>query len=117
MINRILLAATTALFLLAGAITYAHSEECKIANFTQTVTEVQDAKGAVTEISGKVREVFETKVGPPPGIEGEYKLIRFDIDEQSLIGVVQGDCINLTAGPFQSFILDQLLEVTKASNG
>lgn len=113
--NRVLIAVTTGLFLLAAAVSYARADECKVANFTTSVTEIQDRKGTVTEITGKLRETLEAQIGQPPGIEGEYRLARLDLEGMSLLVVVQGDCINLTAGPFPAFQMDRLLGVTSAN--
>lgn len=116
MLKRILIAATTGLFLLAGAVTYAHSEECRLQNFTQAVTEITDAGGTATEITGTARETFLEKAGQPPSIEGEFRLVRFDANGMSMIGVVQGDCLQMTAGPWPAHALDRGLGLTRAGD-
>lgn len=111
MLKRILIAATAGLFLLAGAISYAHSAECEIiseAALRESLTE-QGAK-SFDLTAADVARVLEQKGMPPNGDETKpYKIIYAELADVGILFFIQEGCAINKIGPAPSFMIQNLL--------
>lgn len=123
MLKRILLAATAGLFLLAGAVTYAHSAErtCMF-QMTEKIAELQNEpqlKNTVaTPLSAEESERLEAVVGSPP-VDKPYSVSLVaatvpDGSRNALIFIHDKDCVLMVSRPFEEETLMTIIKGRKA---
>ncbi len=115
--NRILIAATTGLFLLAAAVSYARADGCQFGSFEAWQTQIAEIDGAVTTQlpDGDVARIIESKGAPPNGKEGVHYTAHLVVkDDMAAIFFFQEGCLINRIGPAPRFLILQLFGQVEA---
>lgn len=97
-------------------ISFARAEDdpCRLGKFSeQTVILLRAGANVKVVPQGQVAHLID-KAGPPPDVEGDFELYRYDLSGSAMIAVVQGECINAKMGPMENFKIDTVLGIVEA---
>lgn len=116
MIKRILLAVTTGLFLLAGAVTYANSAECEHGSFEQFKEAMTAQEATTIQLDDtQVQAIFGKYGTPPNGKEGVHYVGHYVVvGETAGLFFFQEGCLVNRIGPGPKFMILNILDLVEA---
>lgn len=93
--------------------TYARAADCEQGVWSEVQTKLAE-RGTVEKLSDVSVKILLDKLGPPPGIEGDFDLYLGKQPPLAAIFVVQNGCIVNRIGPVPAEAIDKLLGITNA---
>jgi hypothetical protein len=107
-----------ALFILTAGYSYARATPTVgdapcITTFSDAAKKLPEG-AKVSPLSKTIVENLVEKLGPPPGVVGEFELHLITIEDDGMIVIVQGGCVKNSIGPANIDALKQFLGIEGA---
>lgn len=118
MIRNVIYSSLAALFIVTGILSLpeAKAGDCHYGNFADQSTVLLDAGAKVRPLTDAEVKVLTDKLGPPPGAgQDSFTVVRFDLNDVSMLAVIIDGCIQDKIGPAPKEIINKIFGETEAN--